>query len=518
MLGNVLRRLFRQIRRDPSAAAAALSEVREALQKENYAAAKAAVDCALRADSREPEGYLLRAAIAQRQNQFKAAELDYRRALGLQPDSSAIRLELAAVLHRLGRFEESLSIIDDALAIAPKNVLATVKRGLLLKELGDFAEAERALIVASALDPANATVKSQLASVIADQGRLTEARELLMRVLERNESNIETHWTLATIELAIGEFSSGWDHYEYRRKRNDVYIRPRDVPWWRPGLACRGPLLVLAEQAIGDEIMFASCYAGLLRDVDDCHIECDRRLGGLFSRSFPGAHVLANRDPVSPEKPLAGGAIAQIAAGSLPRYYRRTRANFPHHDGYLRASPERVAYWRERLAVLGPGLNVGLSWVGGAVKTRRALRSLRLGDLEPALSLPGANFVSLQYTRCQEEIDAFARSTGIRVQHWPEAITDYDETASLVSALDMVISVTTAIVHLTGALGKPVWVLVPEVPEWRYMRTGTSMPWYPSAKLFRQSTLRQWAPVVEAIRSELSALIASASIDQSATS
>jgi len=132
-----------------------------------------------------------------------------------------------------------------------------------------------------------------------------------------------------------------------------------------------------------------------------------------------------------------------------------------------------------------------------------------LNALVPLLRLPAVHFVSLQYTDSSAEIDAFGRETGIRINHWPEAIADYDETASLVSALDLVISVTTAIVHLSGALGKAVWVLVPATPEWRYMSAGSSMPWYPSARLFRQSALMQWAPVVEQVRAELSALISS---------
>ncbi|RPI48731.1 MAG: hypothetical protein EHM59_00630 [Betaproteobacteria bacterium] len=205
--------------------------------------------------------------------------------------------------------------------------------------------------------------------------------------------------------------------------------------------------------------------------------------------------------------PDANGAVAQIAAGSLPLYFRRRLEDFPRHHGYLRAAPERIAHWRQRLASLGPGLKVGLSWVGGALKTRRALRSIGLPQLSPVLRSPGAHFVSLQYTRCEADIDAFTRDSGIAIHHWPEAIADYDETAALVSALDLVISVTTSIVHLAGALGKPAWILVPTVAEWRYLRSGCSMPWYPSVRLHRQAVLGDWVPVVEEIRSALCALV-----------
>ena len=146
---------------------------------------------------------------------------------------------------------------------------------------------------------------------------------------------------------------------------------------------------------------------------------------------------------------------------------------------------------------------MGLSWIGGAIKTRRALRSIQLAQLEPLLRVRGTRFVSLQYTRCEAEIEALAQQTGLVVRHWPEAIADYDETASLVDALDLVITVTTSIVHMAGALGKPVWVLVPTVPEWRYMRTGTTMPWYPTARLFRQQNLWDWRPVMQEVHKQL---------------
>jgi hypothetical protein len=414
---------------------------------------------------------------------------------------------LSAVLHQLNRFEEALSFLDDALTIDPRHALANSRRGLILRELGNLCEAEQALVTALRLNPRNAAAKNLLASVIADQGRVAEACGLLAQVLDDHPHNVDAHWTLATIELSMGEFATGWNHYEYRLKRNDVYVRPCDLPWWRPGLVHPGAVRVLAEQALGDEIMFASCYSDLLRDVDECHIECDPRLGRLFARSFPKALVLPTRDPLGSEVPAASGAGTQIAAGSVPCYYRRARESFPVHRGYLHAAPERVVHWRGRLAELGPGLNVGLSWVGGTGKTRRALRSLELDELEPVLRRPGVNFVSLQYTPCEDDIADFAGRTGVRVQHWPEAIADYDETASLISALDLVVSVTTALVHLTGALGKPVWVLVPAAPEWRYMRAGSGMPWYPSAQLFRQSTLNDWTSVVEAVRSELDRVV-----------
>ena len=161
--------------------------------------------------------------------------------------------------------------------------------------------------------------------------------------------------------------------------------------------------------------------------------------------------------------------------------------------------------WRGRLAALGSGVKVGISWQGGTMKTRRPLRSLLLAQWLPILRAPGVNFVNLQYTDCSQEIAEFKSETGIEVVDWQDARDDYEHTAALVSALDLVISVCTAVVHLGGALSKPVWVMAPYSPEWRYGIAGEKMPWYPSVMMFRQPRYGAWEPVIERVAHQLDA-------------
>jgi hypothetical protein len=148
-------------------------------------------------------------------------------------------------------------------------------------------------------------------------------------------------------------------------------------------------------------------------------------------------------------------------------------------------------------------IRVGISWKGGTASTWGQLRSIALAELLPFLRREDAVFVSLQYGASSTEIEALLQVAGMRVHHWQEAIDDYDETAALVSALDLVISVQTAVVHLAGALGKPVWAMVPAVAEWRYLQSGDTMPWYPSVRLFRQSRADDWKPVIDSVTTEL---------------
>jgi hypothetical protein len=192
--------------------------------------------------------------------------------------------------------------------------------------------------------------------------------------------------------------------------------------------------------------------------------------------------------------------------GSLPHRFRRTREDFPEHAGYLCADPEQVAICAERLRALGPGPKVGISWRGGTVQSRKALRTLPANELSKLLATPGIRFVNLQYDSPGDEAEiASAVGTGC-LQHWPDILEDYDRTAAMVCALDLVVSVCTAVIHLTGALGKPVWVMAPHVPEWRYGLHGSRMPWYPTARVFRQSERGDWSSVTGSVAAGLRTL------------
>ncbi|MDH5536914.1 MAG: glycosyltransferase, partial [Betaproteobacteria bacterium] len=167
--------------------------------------------------------------------------------------------------------------------------------------------------------------------------------------------------------------------------------------------------------------------------------------------------------------------------------------------------PQRVAAWCERLDSLGPGLKVGISWRGGTHVSRSPLRSIPLSQWSPIFDAAPAQFVSLQYGNCAGELEEISARQRKRIVHWQEAIDDYDETAALVCALDVVVSVCTAVIHLGGALGRPVWIMVPSNPEWRYGSEGESMPWYPSVRLVRQAAFGEWPPVIAAVANELHA-------------
>ena len=312
----------------------------------------------------------------------------------------------------------------------------------------------------------------------------------------------------ATARLMIGDFEGGWPGYELRRDSSEFKARSWNLPEWDGSTLSGRALRIYGEQGLGDEIMFASLYPEVIAVARKCVLECHPKLLALFARSFPGASVSAYPpDTSSPPAPTVADLDWESPSGSLPRFLRPNREAFPAHSGYLKADPGRVAYWKERLTRLGDGLKVGISWSGGVHRTRQPVRSLPLGEWGPILKVPGVRFISLQYTESasQEAGEASGRH-GVAIAHWPEAIEDYDETAALVCALDLVISVCTAVIHLGGALGRPVWVMTPYSPEWRYGFTGQGMVWYPTVRLFRQPAYGQWDAVVTSVAAGLRAL------------
>ena len=446
----------------------------------------------------------LRARAAQARRDFAGAEADYRAALALKPDDPETAVEAAKLMYELNRFEEALDLAAAAARVCPDAAAARHWQGLMLRELGRYEESEAVLGAAHAAHPASADISCALALVLADAGRRGEAETLLREVLAREPGHSIARWQLAVLLLSLGRFREGWASYEIRLLRSDVYVRPRALPIWDGTAPPEGPLLVLAEQALGDELLFASCFPDLLDRVGAVIIECDPRLGELFARSFPRARIFAQRNPRAAAVTLPPGPVpaAQIAAGSLPALFRADAHDFPQHCGYLVADPVRVSRWQDRLSALGSGAKIGLSWRGGTAKTRRALRSVPIPALRPLLRRDDVHFVSLQYGHVDEELSVFAE-LGDRVQHWPEALNDYEETAALVVALDLVITVQTAVAHLAGALGRPVWVMVPASPEWRYLASGSSLPWYPTARLFRQRRVADWYEVISTVGSAL---------------
>jgi tetratricopeptide (TPR) repeat protein len=432
--------------------------------------------------------------------EWDEAEQAFAGALARAPGHAQALAGRARALQGLYRMDDAAAAYERALAAAPSAELWT-RLGQVYRELGRYGDAQAAFESALAVDPAYASALVHVGIVALDHLDLGRAIACFERALG-SEHDDEAKWNITCARLLVRDWPRAWDHYSLRWKSPDSVPRPYRFPEWSGEDLGGRTLLVYAEQGLGDEIMFASCYAELAARGARLVIECAPKLERLFARSFPDA-VVVGRDQAGPADWLerAPRIDLQAACGTVASRLRRSAASFPAHSGYLRADPGRVAYWRARLDALGPGAKIGLSWRGGTTRTRRRLRSISLDDWRPVIGSPGTTVVSLQYHRdAAGEADAYRRATGLAVHHWQDAIHDYDETAALVCALDAVVSVCTAVVHLGGALGRPVYVVVPRSPEWRYGLEGDAMPWYPSVKLFRQGGVGEWSEPIARIR------------------
>jgi hypothetical protein len=286
--------------------------------------------------------------------------------------------------------------------------------------------------------------------------------------------------------------------YAARVRTAEWPSRVLPFPEWDGESFAGKSVLAYAEQGLGDEIMFASCFPDLGAEARRCVIECDPRLERLFARSFPAAAVFAGRlRRKHPWLAQAGEIDLQVPAGSLPLRFRTAVGQFPAHRGYLRADPRLVTDYRDRLAALGGRVRVGIAWRGGVAKTRAAVRTIPAAAWGPFFERDDLCLVSLQHGPVDDDLAALRRLVpGRNVHHWPEVQQDVEHLAALVCALDVMVSACNASVHLAGALGRPVLALVPSAPEWRYGLEGEGMVWYPSVRLLRQRVAGEWGDVM----------------------
>jgi tetratricopeptide (TPR) repeat protein len=435
----------------------------------------------------------------------------YRAAHAAEPLAGAAVESYVRVLLQSGGTDEATIVAEAAVAMHPSSYESWLALGLAAIARHDYRRAITALDRALDLRSDSPDAHANRGIALQNIGRFAEAHSAYDRALQAQPGNALARFHRSLAWLVNGEYARGWPEYETRLLDAALARRPQHFPRWDGSAPVGRKMLVYGEQGLGDEIMFASCLPDLVRAGGRCVIECNPALRALFARSFPEATVYAALPGKEvPESIRAPGIDFEVPLGSLPFYFRRSAQAFPREGGYMKADPERAAAWRVRLATLGRGFTVGISWQGGTQATRAALRSIPLHEWLPILKIPGVRFVSLQYTPdASRALDTLWQQQGIRVAHWPEAIADYDETAALVCALDLTVSVCTSVVHLAGALGRPVWVMVPRNPEWRYGYAGDTMPWYPSVRLFRQEQESDWAKVISSVERQLLEHIAS---------
>ncbi len=436
--------------------------------------------------------------IAAAQGRVDEAEDSLRRAIAREPQHAKAQNALGTLLSQRGDVEEAVSCFYRAITVRPELAQAHSNLGcLLITELDQFEEGAKHIGTAYQLAPNAPDVKCNWAMLLQHRGQYQTA---LARWTEAIESGALTNMAKAQLDrallfLLLGDFRAGWEGYEKRFEASRRPPRDFGLPRWQGEPLSGKTILVHAEQGLGDEIMFASCLPDVIGAAGWVIVECSDRLEAIFRRSFPAAMVHGGKGE-DPAGSLAecGAIDYQVPIGSLPRQFRTEPELFPGVHPYLQADAQRIEDWRRRLRQEGSGPAIGISWRGGTAGTRSQMRSLP-PELLGKLLRPDVTWVSLQHGKDDTP------PPGLRV--YPGVTWDLDELAALMGALDLIVSVDNTNVHLAGALGRPVWVLLSGSPEWRYGTRGETMPWYPSARLFRRNQDEDWDAILATLELEL---------------
>lgn len=425
---------------------------------------------------------------------FEEAKHSFDRAIAIDPSEAAGWRNLALCLEESGRYTEALQAYDEAIQRRPDYPDAWSGKGSTLHKLERFDEALAHFDKAIQFNPAFAEAWSNKGGTLHELRRHAEALGCFDRAIEVQPEYADSYWNKSLTQLLLGDFQHGWSNYRYRWKtRHADPHRHSELPELDSVEKARGKtILVWAEQGLGDTLQF-SRYIALLAGVGaqvifEVHPElCPLLEGQLACR-------------VIPKGAGHGSAHLQIPLLDLPFLFHTRLDSIPAEVPYLRATPQSIARWERVLGRAGDRLNVGIACSGSPGHQNDTRRSFPLEQFEPLAQ--AANCYLLQ-KEIRDSDRAFLR-THPEILFLGEEIGNFEDTAALVSILDLIVSVDTSLVHLAGALGRPVYVLLPWAPDWRWMLDRKDSPWYPSACLFRQPAYRDWISVIEEVAAKLS--------------
>lgn len=431
-----------------------------------------------------------------RENRLARAIEHYRRALNLCPDHAEAHNNLGVVWQESGRSDLAAAAYQRAIESHPRFGLAWYNLGNCFREDNRLEEAIAFYRRAQTLMPGDLQTQINLAIALKDVRRFNEALAMLDQVLEASPGLPEARFNRALIHFLRGDLERGWDDYEGRLHFGSD-VRPIPERRW-DGMPLAGrSIAILAEQGIGDQVMFASCLPQIFDGAGSVFVECDTRLVPLFSRSFPHVTTVARTDTATALPALGHCDFVEFVA-TLPRFLRRRLEDFPSAAGYLQPHPDLVAKWRAAFERMGNALKVGISWRGGREIETRRRRSIPLELWKPIFQTPGVQFVNIQYGPATAEAGEVQRRFGVPLDSGTDCdpLRDLDDFAAKIAALDLVISVDNSTAHLAAALGRPVWMFLPWSPDWRWMLDRESTPWYPTMRLLRCQVADDWSELL----------------------
>jgi len=456
---------------------------------------------AISADRESAEAHLGLGIVLGSSGKKTEAVASIREAARLAPYNALPHLILGGLLRELGLFEEALASCDEAIRLNPDDPEPHHRRGNILDDLCRFPEAVASYQATLERNDRHFDAINNLGASLGKLGMIEQALACFDHLLKQAPEHYSPHMNRALLWLAQGDYLRGFEEFEWRWKI------PGNVPRKRPGVPWQGEplegraILVHGEQGFGDAIQFIR-FVPLLKEAGArVIVECPKPLHTLFQSC-------AAIDDFSIRGEPSGACEVHAPILSLPRLLKTTIETIPAPSGYLAAKPESVARWQERLSKI-PGFRIGIAWQGDRTHPRDRVRSIPLSQYEPLADIDGVRLIRLQKGFGSEQLVAWHGKSPIVDPDSiaPDDWVDFQDTAAIMANLDLVITPDTSPAHLAGALGVPVWVVLPYSAEWRWLVGREDSPWYRSARLFRQKTPGDWNEVFGRIVEELSTLL-----------
>lgn len=499
-LGVVRRRLgrtddaifaFRQaIQLDAGNAAAHFNLGNALKSKGDLFGAVASYTKSIEADPKSEKAYVNLSNLLIENNQLDRAEDVLLGAVEALPESPAVWLNMDVLRHNQGRDNEALEAVEKTIALAPDNDQAHSNRATTLARLGRFEDALDAHERALALAPNNPSHLIGLCNTLRAMGNYEKALETCEKIIELEPNNAEARVTKGLVLLLFGDFETGTKEYDWRWKTDEMRIPDLGASVWNGEPLQGKTILVYGEQGLGDTIQFARYIPKLAAQGATVILQCRPQLIRLL-RSVEGTSA------VGPWGAAVKDLDFHAPLLNLMRTLGTTMDTIPDDVPYVAPDETDLEGWYQRLGDKAE-LQVGVAWAGSPTHKGDKQRSIEIEVLKPLFDFPDVQFFSLQK---HDRRNAGTVPDG--VADLAVDLHDFADTAAAIACLDLVITVDTAVAHLAGALGKPVWVMLPFVPDWRWLLDRDNSPWYPTMKLYRQPNPGDWDSVIGEVRQDL---------------
>jgi Flp pilus assembly protein TadD len=440
------------------------------------------------------EAYCNRGNVLFSMNRHQDAIVDYEKAILIRPDYAAAYNNKANALVTLKQYAKALIFLNRAIALSPKYVEAYNNLGYAYQKMGQHEKALKNFDRALTLDSSYAEAHNNLGHSLHKLCRFEEALASYEQAIKLRPNYAEAIWNRGLIRLLLGDMPGGWHDIEWRWMRSNYqnYPAAKDCPKWNGEPLSGRSITVYVEQGFGDMFMLCRYLLLLVETGAEVTFAAPKVIHRLLTSLSPKLKLLNN---------YFTGSVTDYHCTlfSLPAVLNTQLNNIPNNVPYLKAEPELVEKWKKRIGE--HGFRIGISWQGNPAGDVDFGRSMPLAALAPLASIPGIRLISIQVQNGLEQLNSFPPEMSVEVlEGFNEGADGFVDTAAVMQNLDLILTTDSAPAHLAGALGVPVWTMLMEVPDWRWMMDRTDSPWYPSMRLFRQPHAGDWESVVEAVR------------------